>query len=447
MGNSVWTDIDDMQAVADAATLTLTAGVITVGGEPYNITTNVTMTYQADTGTWVSNIPKDDEDDEDESNYKPATVTVYDLYELESLSSLTIPENESLYNLTNLKQQSNVGLRMQINDLRGQAYFGISKTVANNAWAISGYGITLGPNGSFVKLDSVEYDGETVTYPNRAEANGLAGKDSFILEFGVVDLYPADGGTEVVARRIYVKIDEAEVLSWIDTDMDRTLGSYVPAWAQYETVVSSVDYIRYELRSKTPNVQDISEINSGLAMFTSTPTREILVGQAKSATNNAIRMKVKLSAPIESEVDELLINFSNNSDLGIWAGEDGGYNVLFRPDTVIVYPVGESDTAKAQVVYDYPDDEFLLEFGVYDQDVYKDGKKVSGYSRNVYVKIDGEEVLTLVHKDTERNLGTNLWVYSSANIEAELVSLTSGRYLIRETPVVQDLLMQLDFLK
>lgn len=439
VGNTLWLimymNSDDMNTIDDGATLSFAQGVIMVGGEPYNITTNVTMIYQADTGVWVSNIPPEDDDDEDESNYTSGTWSVYDLYELENLSSLTIPENDSLYNLTNLVKQSNVGLRMKIEDMRGEVAFGLAKHIANNVWAISGYEIIVGANGDYVKICTMENDGSE---PLRAEVSGLNTGASFTLEFGVIDLYPSNGGTDVVARRIYVKMDDADVLEWIDTDMDRTLGGYVPVWAQYETIVSSVDYVGYELRSATPNVQDISELNDGLATFTSVPTRETLVGRAKNATNNAIRMKVKLNAPIENETDELYLNFSNNSKLGIWAGEDGGYNIIFRPGTIIAYPVGD-DSVNAQVNYDYPNDEFILEIGVYDQDVYKDGKKVSGYSRNVYVKVDGEEVLTMVHKDTEYKLGTNLWVYSSENIKADLISLTTDRYLIRKTPIVHDL--------
>lgn len=439
VGNTLWLimymNSDDMNTIDDGATLSFAQGVIMVGGEPYNITTNVTMIYQADTGVWVSNIPPEDDDDEDESNYTSGTWSVYDLYELENLSSLTIPENDSLYNLTNLAKQSNVGLRMKIEDMRGEVAFGLAKHIANNVWAISGYEIIVGANGDYVKIFTMENDGSE---PLRAEVSGLNTGASFTLEFGVIDLYPSNGGTDVVARRIYVKMDDADVLEWIDTDMDRTLGGYVPVWAQYETIVSSVDYVGYELRSATPNVQDISELNDGLATFTSVPTRETLVGRAKNATNNAIRMKVKLNAPIENETDELYLNFSNNSKLGIWAGEDGGYNIIFRPGTIIAYPVGD-DSVNAQVNYDYPNDEFILEIGVYDQDVYKDGKKVSGYSRNVYVKVDGEEVLTMVHKDTEYKLGTNLWVYSSENIKADLISLTTDRYLIRKTPIVHDL--------
>ena len=81
----------------------------------------------------------------------------------------------------------------------------------------------------------------------------------------------------------------------------------------------------------------------------------------------------------------------------------------------------------------------MLEIGTYDQNVYKDGQKVKGYSRNVYVKIDGQEILTLEDKNMDRGLGTYFWAYASKNVKANFVSLTSDKYLIRDSVVVSDI--------
>lgn len=360
---------------------------------------------------------------------KPAVVKVYDIYELENLSKITIPGGK-YYNLTNLKKSSNVGLRFQISDLPGEAVFTLAKAIANNVWVDSGYQIRLRPEGK--SIDILEKNNSV------AEVTNVDFSEAFVFEYGVADMYPENGGTEAVARRVYVKVNGSEVLNWLDTDMEREMGTYVPAWAQYDAVIESVDYKGYELRNSTPSVQDISELMDDLSTFTVSPGRETKVGSAKNATNTGIRMKVKWDAPVKEDGDELLLSFSNNSDAGIWMGKDGGYNVLITKYGISVRHCDE-DSLNASTSCEIPQDEFLLEIGTYDQNVYKNSVKVEDYAKVVYVKIDGKEVLTFADKNVDRNLGTNLWAYSSKKVQANLVSLTSDRYLVKDTPIVNDL--------
>lgn len=372
---------------------------------------------------------------EDESNYKEATMTVYDLYELEGLSVMTIPEQKSLYNLTNLKKESNVGLKLQVENLKGEVAFGLGKDVANNVWALSGYEVKVNGEYGVVQLWTMEGYNEI----KQAEITGLDLNKTLNLEFGLVDLYSADGGTKVLARRVYIKIDGVEVLSWIDKNLDRTLGTYVPAWAQYETVVKSIDYSGYDLRDATPNIQDISELMDGVGTFTATPTREKKIGSAKNALNNAIRMKVQWDSPLQQEGDEMLISFSNNSEDGIWAGADGGYNILIVPGRIRLQHADYENSPIADAYMNVPQEDFILEIGTYDQSIYEGDEKIKDYSRVVYVKINDETVVTMSDKTLDRNLGKNLWVYTSANVKANFKSLTSDKYLIREEVQVFDL--------
>lgn len=63
-----------------------------------------------------------------------------------------------------------------------------------------------------------------------------------------------------------------------------------------------------------------------------------------------------------------------------------------------------------------------------------------GLSKDVvYVKIDGVEVLTFADNQFNRKMGKNLWVYTSKNVAADLYSLTSSKYLIKDKVVVSDL--------
>ncbi len=359
-----------------------------------------------------------------------AQATIYDLYDLESVSQKTITEN-ALYNLTNLKLSTNVGLKLRVLDgLSHDAIFTLSKHVANNVWVDSGYQIKLAPEVGEIRIIT---EADTI----QASTNGIDYSDAFELEFAVVDMYK-QGTTEVVARRVYAKIDGVEVVSWLDKDIDRTLGTYSPAWAQDGAVVESITHQGYLIVSKTAKVQDVSELMGGLSKVSTKPNGLVLVGAAKKATNNAIRFKVDLGTKFNKQGQEMKFCFSNNSIASMWAGEDSGYKVAIRPGEIEIQ-YGGDDTRAVFTGYTFPADEFIMEIGTYDMEIQKDGVKVSDYARVVYAKVNDSEVISWADKDMDRILGKNMWVYTSESVEAELVSLTSDLYLMKENVKVYDL--------
>lgn len=364
---------------------------------------------------------------------QPATVQTLDIYEITNLSTVTLPGKEKNYNLGDLGQKSNVELAMQIDELQKPIVFGLSKTVANNVWVESGYLIEVNPSDGFIKI-------LTGSGVSQVTLKGQDFSNPFDFAYGVVDMYPTSGGTEPVARKVYVKKDGAEILSWLDWDVNRELGTYVPIWSQGSEVLNSIDYAGYELQSKTPTVQDISELIDGVRNFTTSPKREVMVGTASGVKNHGIRMKVKWheNQAITKEGDELLLSFGNSSTEGIWMGEEGGYNILFTNTGIRVQHCSNSKIYES-VKFEIPQDEFLLEIGTYDRAIYQHDVKIQDHSRVVYVKIDGVEVLIFSDADLDRKLGKNLWVYTSENVTADLWSLTSDKYLIKDQVVVADL--------
>lgn len=378
-------------------------------------------------------------DDNDWSTEQPtiqapmdqAEVTIYDLFDLESVSKKTIP-GDAYYNLVDLQEKTNVGLRLKVGAIEApnEVIFTLSKATANNVWVDSGYQVKLVPAVGQLRI---------LTKANDivATASDIDYSSDFELEFAVADMY-AEGTTDLAARKVYVKMNGTEVLSYLDYDLTRELGTYSPAWAYEAVDVESITHQGYELVSATPSVQDISELMGGLSKVSTKAGDQIMVGSAAKATNNALRFKVDFGKAFNTDGQEIKFAFSNNSIAGMWALEDSGYHVALRPGQVLIQ-AGESDNIPVIVGATIPEDEAIVEIGTYDMEIQKDGSKVSDYARVVYVKINEQQVASWTDKNMNRSLGKNMWVYASANVEADLVSLTSDRYLVKDSAKVYDL--------
>ena len=359
-------------------------------------------------------------------------MTIYDLYELTGVSEIPITQ-DAFFNLTDLKKTTNVGLKLHVPKTNytkdaDEFAFGFSKTVANNLWVASGYQVKINPKmGRILILEGVD----TVV----AQTNITDVQEAFDLEFGVVNMVNQEGTLR--ARKVYVKVNDVEVLSWLDENLERELGTYVPAFASagHDVKVQSITHAGYKLVYKTPVIQDISELNGGLAYTDSKETQCLLIGKAKQSTNIALRTKVKLDE-VFATGEELKLAFSKTSTNTIWEAEESGWFIGLREGQVLIG--SDMDTVNTIVGHSFTD-EFLLEVGTYDIEVQKDGQKIEDYGRIVYVKIDGVEVATWLDKDMDRTLGQNAIIYASENISARLQSLTSTRYLIRKSNVVYDL--------
>lgn len=359
-------------------------------------------------------------------------VTIYDLYELTGVSEIQITP-DAFFNLTDLKKTTNVGLKLRVpktNYMKDsdEIAFGFSKTVANNLWTTSGYQVKINPKmGRILIVENID---NIVAQTNIEDV-----QKTFDLEFGVVNMINQE--SKLRARKVYVKVNDVEVLSWLDENLERELGTYVPAFASagHDVKVQSVTHVGYELVYKTSVIQDLSELNGGLAYTDSKETQCVLIGEAKTSTNIALKTKIKLNKSF-SRGEELKLAFSKTSTNNIWEAEESGWFVWLREGQVLIG--SDMETVNTTVAYQLTD-EFLLEVGTYDIEVHKDGKKIKDYGRMVYVKIDGEEVATWLDKNMGRTLGKNAIIYTSENVSARLESLTSTKYLVRKGNTVYDL--------
>ncbi len=378
----------------------------------------------------------------EEDPYSEATYEVLDIYQLLSVPSVTIT-NDANYSLVDLGKKTNVALQASVkvdSTNSSQDYtLALSKTVANNVWHDSGYQIKFYPQSGRIRI-LVGADGNPVAEVINADV--LSGE--FNVEYGIVDLL--NKSSEVAARKIFVKINGVEVLQYQDDDLSRTLGTYVPAYAySHETagmkvIIGSITHKDYQLVPHTPKVQDVSELIAGLSSIELNTQAETHVGTLAQSTDIALKTKVVFNTDFgvyeDPRYDELKIAIGKTNAAAYWDLEKSGYELWIRPDRLYI---GYNNVEPAATVeFDVPN-EFTLEFGTYDIEIQKNGVKTGDYGKQVYVKIDGNEVLTWLDMSGERVLGKEVITYASEYVDADLKSLTSTRYLIRKSNTVADI--------
>lgn len=368
-----------------------------------------------------------------------AVKTIYDLFDLVGVSTVTVT-NDSGFNLTNLKQKTNVGLKATVQSEfldSNQCYtIGVSKKVANFLYDESGYQIKIFPLlGRIDLLVGVETVVATV---NSIEAI----KSDYELEYGLVDMY--DNSSALVGRKLYVKVNDVDVISYLDSDLTRELGTYAPVYAfsynqDFKVAFGSLKEKDYRIVGATPIVKDISELIDGLSSIEANPAGNTPIGDMKASENVALRTKVTFNTKFDTYADpiynELFIGISQKQSDTMWDEDKSGYEVWFHPGYVFVGSEGKSF---AEVAYDIPQ-EFVLEFGTYNLDIYKNGEKIGLYGRQIYVKIDGVEVISVTEQDLNRTFGSYAVVNTSASTDVTLSSLTSTKYLIRKSNTVADI--------
>ena len=401
-------------------------------GEEVSLTEDFTFYLNTD-GTFTTT-PIADRENWSEEPYK-----VYDLFELESTSSIEVP-NDAYFNLTDLKQSSNVGLKAHVKvDYKNeyQDYtLSISKSVANNVWVPSGYSVKIYPI-----IGKISLFGENPDVP-LASVLCEDVKADFDIEYGLVNMVE---NSQIVARKLYVKVNGLEVATYFDTNLDYELGTYVPAYAyshesDFKVVLESISNKGYVLVNKTPVVQDISKVMDDLSSIKVTSESVNYIGEMKNSQNIALKTQVIIKSDFDTyedpRYDEFKIGIGQTDANTLWDLEHSGYEVWFRPGMVYI-GAGDSEPV-AYTSYELPD-KFTLEFGTYNIEIQKGGKKTGDYGRVVYVKMDGVEVLSWTDKDFQRPLGKHAMVYATKSVDLTLKSLISDKYLIRKKNTVVDL--------
>ena len=193
------------------------------------------------------------------------------------------------------------------------------------------------------------------------------------------------------------------------------------------------DYLR-DLREQKITLQDISELKMGLSEFELKSGSQTLIGEAASGTNIAIRTKINLS----NDMTEIKFGFSKLG--GMWDAEESGWQISLMPGSDEIKMFHDMSSLQTMTAYPFTDGEYTVEIGSVNVHEYIDGVDQGLYCRRIFVKINGEEVLSYQDTDLSRNLGKNLYVYASADVKnCKLISLTSKGVTLRELdPVVYD---------
>ncbi len=224
--------------------------------------------------------------------------------------------------------------------------------------------------------------------------------DGFLLEIGA-ERYVNNGQT--VYDRIYVKINGEEVLTYND---------YTPNNLLTEVVVDSYNkcmmYTTKPLTSGTIEVMDFYELTG--KYFRGAREENTTIANAEKNTDLAFQARVVLLP----DHKELPIGIFQEPGVGTHSGN--GYYLVINRETGLRIAEGSiarnelTTLVSCEVIPEmYKTEGFILEFGV--QSFVFDGEKV--YDR-VYVKVNGEEVLT--YND-----------YSPNNLLTEMISDSYGK--------------------
>ena len=364
-------------------------------------------------------------------NYQASNATVYDLYDLTFRESLEVKNADANGNVNwgvligNVEEahKGNVALKTKVTMSRSQQQNLLIGLGLQSHWPVSGgFGYQIELNGNPDNKNDILYiykksaDGETVCCFS-AEQN-FDFNDSFRLEVGVVDLRDSNG--KVAARRIYVKVEGKELAHFDDTKnviSGSSMGTVVAAYASSGTATLGTCmngipktnvkvYDMYDLLGRAS--VKLNRTDAGGAVIWTNVLGNI------ADTNNqnyALRVNMDTSRVDRSAMQELIFGLCKDSELfdkmgyrlSVYFGTDGGTSLVLRDSA--------TDEVLAGIDGAFPQ-KYELELGI--TDFFDSNKKMIG--KKIYLKVDGEEVLSYVDKDTKRARGNLLCAYTTSPI-------------------------------
>jgi len=361
--------------------------------------------------------------------YQASSATVYDLYDLAFRETVEVKHSDDAGNVNwgvligNAEEahKGNVALKTKVTMSRNQQQNLLIGLGLQNHWPVGGgfgYQIELSANPDN-KTDTLfiykkTATGESVCVFSAEQSFDFNG--SFQLEAGVVDL--VDGDNKVAARRIYVKADGKALMHFDDTKNfipGSSMGTVVAAYASSGSVTlgTCVDGIP-KASGKVYDIYDLlgrasvklNRTDAGGAVIWTN-----VLGQIPDKNNYALRVNMDTSKVDRSTMQELILGLCKDSDLfdkmgyrlSMYFGTDGGTSLVLRDSA--------TDQVLASVDGAFPKS-FELELGI--TDFYGSNKKLIG--KKIYLKVDGEEVLSYVDKNTNRARGNLLCAYTTSPV-------------------------------
>ena len=363
--------------------------------------------------------------------YQASSAKVYDLYDLLFRETLEVHHSDDngeviwgvLIGNVEEADKGNVALKTKVTMSRSQQQNLIIGLGLNGHWPVgSGHGYKFELNGNPDNATDRLYiykntEGEDpVCIYNMEQDFDFNG--SFQLEVGVVDLL--DSNKKAVARRIYMKIDGKELMHFDDTrdvisagDMGTVVAAYASSGsATLGTCVSGIPHTNVK-------VYDIFDL-SGRATLKLTRTDaggEVIwsneIGQITDTNqmNYALRVNMDTGKVSRSSMQELIMGLCKDTDLFDKMGYRLSFYFQTDGSTSLVLRDSATDEVLASVNSVLPK-AFELELGM--TDFYSSSKVKLG--NKIYVKIDGEEVLSYLDKDANRARGNLMCAYTTSPV-------------------------------
>ncbi len=323
------------------------------------------------------------------------------------------------------KRGTNIAIRTVVSTGLGTDEFNFGFSKIEGMWDVekSGWQVWLRPEWNQVFLAHGESDWQATGYYEFT-------KEEFTVEFGTVNMdeYIDGENMGLYCRRIYLKIDGVEVLSYKDTDLSRNVGNKLFVFNSQDAAGSKLISLTskgVKLRTLTPTVYDYYDL-TGFAADTVAGGTTVCLGETATSTNVAVRMKMNLS----TNATEVRLALSKQQKDNFWDAAGSGWQAWLRPRWDMLYIAhGENDY---EVITGYHfNQSFTLEFGVRDVIVEKDGKYIGTYCREVYLLIDGQEVAAWEDTDFGRELGNCVMMLTSLDSTANVFT----RQTTAELPV------------
>ena len=351
---------------------------------------------------------------------------VQDVSELKmGLSEFAIKPGVQL--IGDAKQGTNIAIRsiVYVNMDATEFNFGFSKN--EGMWDGAGWQVWLRPKHNQVYLAHGEIDWQVTGHYEFT-------KTEFIVEIGTVDMHEYIDGVDqgLYCRKIFLKIDGEEVLSYKDTDLNRNVGKKLYVLNSQDAVNGKLISLTSEgvaLRELQPTVYDYYDL-TGFAADTIPGGQTILLGETQNSSNTAVRVKMTLSG----DATEVRLALAKQQKDNFWDEAGSGWQVWLRPKWDTAYIA--HGTNDHEVIKPFPyAGTYTVEMGVRDVVVEKDGKRIGNYCRRVYLLINGEEIASWEDMDLGRPIGNCVMLLTSQDSQVSLSTMKKTVTLPVETVI------------
>ncbi|MBO5078379.1 MAG: DUF4091 domain-containing protein [Oscillospiraceae bacterium] len=342
------------------------------------------------------------------------TPTVYDIYDLAGSVSKTLPGTNAgtdwnygeLVGNANADHKENMALRTKVTMASGECYrlsFGAladAKTVDPMGY---GFAISLGYNGN----NSITFyrNNSWIHAINLTSEQVAAYAGTWEMEYGYQDIL---FGNNVIGKRVYLKKDGVEVMSYEDKSgylTGNTLGTKIATFTYGNGITMQS---LYETTYGTPTVYDIFDL-TGAAANTIKGTNDTWDGQIRADISaehkENMAFKTKLTADLSSYSGNKHIRLSLNALEGSSHTDPEGYAVYLYLDSNTV-DIRRNNSSLKSATVDNLTGTYIFEAGIVD--ILFGGNRIG---KHLYVKIN--DVVVCEYDDTNgyltgNTLGTKL---------------------------------------